>query len=55
MGGAWKDWDDLDGDSLVFAGSAFLGSETPLGPIYLAYGYAEGGNHSAYLFIGRAF
>lgn len=32
--------------------SVYLGGETPLGPLYLGYGYAKGGHSSAYLFIG---
>jgi NTE family protein len=32
--------------------SVYLGGETPLGPLYLGYGYAKGGHQSAYLFIG---
>jgi NTE family protein len=42
-------------DELVLAGSFFLGVDSPLGPIYVAYGLAEGGNDSAYLFVGRTF
>lgn len=34
-------------------GSMFVAVDTPLGPIYLAYGAATGGNRSAYLFLGR--
>ena len=54
-GGAWRDWSQLDTKSVVLAGSVFLGSETPFGPFYLAFGAAEGGNYSGYLFLGRAF
>jgi NTE family protein len=34
-------------------GSLFIAVDTPLGPVYLAYGAATGGNHSAYFFLGR--
>jgi NTE family protein len=34
-------------------GSLFVAVDTPLGPVYLAYGAATGGNHSAYFFLGR--
>jgi NTE family protein len=34
------------------AGSVYLGGETPLGPLFLGYGYAKGGRSSLYLFIG---
>jgi outer membrane translocation and assembly module TamA len=29
--------------------------ETPLGPIYFGYGYAEGGRDSFYLYLGQTF
>jgi NTE family protein len=34
---------------------AFVGTDTPLGPIYLGYGVAEGGNEVLYFFIGQSF
>jgi NTE family protein len=34
-------------------GSLFIAVDTPLGPVYLAYGSATGGNRSAYFFLGR--
>ena len=34
-------------------GSLFIAVDTPLGPVYLAYGAATGGNHSAYFFLGH--
>ncbi len=41
--------------SLIFAGSLFVGAETYLGPLYLAYGRAEGGHQSLYLYLGHKF
>jgi NTE family protein len=32
--------------------SIYLGGDTPIGPLYLGYGFGKGGHHSAYLFIG---
>ncbi len=43
---------DLPG---ITAGSVFLGTRTPLGPGYLAAGFAEGGEHSINLFFGHVF
>jgi NTE family protein len=40
---------------LKVAGSAFVGTDTPLGPIYLGYGAAEGGHDAIYFFIGQSF
>jgi NTE family protein len=46
---------DVEASALIVAGSVFLGLDTPLGPLYLAYGTAEGGRHSGYLFLGQRF
>jgi len=54
-GNVWQDRDDMSFDDLIWAGSLFIGLDTPLGPIYLAYGHAEGGRNSAYLFLGQTF
>ncbi|HRZ60098.1 MAG TPA: patatin-like phospholipase family protein [Rubrivivax sp.] len=37
----------------VPAGSVFLGVDSPLGPVYLGFGYANRDNKAVYLFIGR--
>ncbi|NJM12355.1 MAG: BamA/TamA family outer membrane protein [Synechococcaceae cyanobacterium SM1_2_3] len=55
LGGVWNDVDDINLDSLIPAGSLFIGADTPLGPFYLAGGYAEGGNASLYLLLGKLF
>jgi len=34
------------------ATAVYLGGDTPLGPLYLGYGYAKGGHRSLYLFLG---
>ena len=54
-GNVWNDLDDMSLDDLIVAGSGFVGVDTPLGPVYLAYGHAEGGNDSVYLFLGQTF
>ncbi len=36
----WDDRSDMGFDDLIVAGSGFLGVDTPLGPVYLAYGHA---------------
>lgn len=48
-GNVWFDRSDMSFDSLVVAGSAFLGLDTPLGPLFLGYGRAEDGEDSFYL------
>ena len=54
-GNAWQNRSDIRFGSFLWSGSLFLGFETPLGPLYIAYGAAEGGQHSPYLFLGRSF
>ncbi|CAG9166900.1 patatin-like phospholipase family protein [Cupriavidus respiraculi] len=38
---------------VLVSGSLFLGLDTPVGPLYLAYGKGSGGRHAFYLFLGR--
>jgi NTE family protein len=35
--------------------SVFLGLDTPIGPVYIATGFEEGGSEAFYLFLGRTF
>lgn len=53
-GNAWSTRSDFL-DSYRVAGSAFVGMDTPLGPCFLAYGQAEGGERSVYFFLGPWF
>jgi NTE family protein len=39
-------------DTMIFAGSVFLGLDSPFGPIFLGYGRADSGVASAYLNFG---
>jgi len=54
IGGAWNAIDEITLDSLIPAGSLFLGADTPLGPLYLGGGLAKG-DASLYLMLGRLF
>jgi NTE family protein len=54
-GGVWHKFSDIDPDDLILAGSVFVGADTLFGPLYLAYGQAEGGNHAFYFYLGRGF
>jgi len=51
-GNAWRDKSDVRLDSLIYGGSVFVGLKTPLGPVFLGYGYAEGGHDAVYLTFG---
>ena len=54
-GNAWATKSEISGRSLLLAGSLLVGADTYLGPLYLAYGQAEGGHHSFYLYLGHKF
>jgi NTE family protein len=53
-GGVWEDRDDLFQDGFA-AGSLFAGADTPIGPLYIGWGLAEGGNNSVFFSLGKAF
>lgn len=52
LGNVWSERDAVDVGDLIFAGSLFAGVDTPLGPMFLAYGYNEEGQGSWYLTFG---
>jgi NTE family protein len=53
-GNVFQERDAIEiGDGLA-AGSAFLGLDTILGPVYLGYGRAEGNRGNFYFFLGKA-
>jgi NTE family protein len=54
-GNVWENPYDVDVTRLYPAGSAFLGGDTPLGPVYLGVGFSEGGRYAFYLQLGRVF
>jgi NTE family protein len=55
VGNVWQQRDDMRLDNTLSAGSVFVVFDTLLGPVYLAYGVAEGDRRSAYLFLGQTF
>jgi NTE family protein len=42
-------------DGLLESGSIFVAVDSPVGPVYLAYGHAKDGNSSCYFFLGKPF
>ena len=54
-GNAWIKSEDIRFDSAIWAGSIFVGADTYIGPLYFAYGFAEGGHSSLYLYLGQTF
>ncbi|MGR6504101.1 patatin-like phospholipase family protein [Shewanella sp. Koi 1] len=54
-GNVWLLRDDVSMNDLIYAGSVFIGMETGLGPAALAFGHADTGDSSFYLFLGKQF
>ncbi len=58
FGNAWENKDDIGfgRDDLLSSGTLFLGTDTPIGPLYLGYGKAENRDDgAAYLYLGQPF
>jgi NTE family protein len=51
-GNVWQHRSDVSLDNTIISGSVFLGLDTPLGPIYLAYGHTDTGESAVYMYIG---
>ena len=51
----WNSGRDISVESSFTAGSVYVGVESFLGPIFLGYGMAEGGNDMFYLQLGSTF
>ena len=57
LGNVWQDRDDIEfsGDALRAAGALYAGADSFLGPVYVAWGMAEGGEQTVYLYLGNPF
>jgi NTE family protein len=55
LGNVWQDTSDMSFGDTIFGGSAFIGADTPIGPIYLGYGRNDRSEGSVYLFLGPLF
>lgn len=53
LGNVWQRRSEASVSSALFNGSAFLGFDTILGPVYVAAGFGEGGERTLYLLLGR--
>jgi NTE family protein len=54
-GQLWQERSEIDLDDLIGSGSIYLGIDSPLGPIYLAYGRTENESEALYLSLGWPF
>ena len=54
-GNVWQRKSDIQVENLLYSASVFMGTETPLGPMYLGFGQAEEGRSSVYFSLGHLF
>ncbi len=55
-GNVWRAGEkQFDLTNLRLAGSVFVGYDTIFGPLYLAFGHADGGYNAGYFYLGRPF
>lgn len=52
-GQVWSYADKKAFEDLILGSTVYLGVESLLGPFYAGYGWAEGGNHTVYMLLGR--
>lgn len=51
-GNVWDDRRDFGLNDLIYAGSVYLGVDTPLGPVFLGYGHSSESRSAIYLNFG---
>jgi len=54
-GNTWDTKEDVGFNALIFAGSVFLGVESPLGPIYFGFGLTDRNEQSLHFSLGQSF
>lgn len=55
VGNVWQSRSDISADASLVGGSFWAGISTPVGPVYVGYGRAEGGEDAFYVSLGRIF
>jgi NTE family protein len=55
LGNVWESRSAISADESLFGGSFWAGIDTPVGPVYIAWGLAEGGEDAFYISLGRVF
>jgi NTE family protein len=54
-GNAWQQDEEIDPHDLIVSGSAYLGTDTALGPIALGYGRTNSNEQAFYFYLGKSF
>ncbi len=56
LGNVWQSRSEISGHDAILGGSLWAGVQTPVGPVYVGYGHAEGTTSGAfYVYLGRVF
>jgi NTE family protein len=55
LGNVWKTREDISSHGSILGGSFWAGVDTPVGPVYVGYGRAEGDEQAFYISLGRVF
>jgi NTE family protein len=55
LGNVWATREDISSHGAILGGSFWAGVDTPIGPVYIGYGRAEGGEDAFYVSLGRVF
>jgi NTE family protein len=55
LGNVWESRSDISASGSLVGGSFWAGVDTPIGPVYIGYGRAEGGEDAFYVSLGRVF
>ena len=55
LGNVWQSRSEISAHDAIFGGSLWAGVQTPVGPVYVGYGRAQGGSSAFYVFLGRVF
>ncbi len=54
-GGAWNRYENINSENTTIAGSLFIGADTFIGPLYLAFGFNDNGQQALYFNLGQTF
>ncbi len=54
-GNVWDDHSSIGLDNLIYSGSLFLGIDTPIGPVFLAWGRADTSESTFYFYLGNPY
>lgn len=54
-GNVWEFSDDVGLGDLRYSASIFIGADSPIGPVYLAYGHSDNGDNAVYFYVGNPF